>query len=459
MANVVPIDIPFPDLPPTKFIATLGGVVLFSNFAVDSAKPVTPFHTDFIRLRLVPFLIKQIDELGFADRFATLHLFGFASATGTAAHNQVLSQARAQAIGDAIAAEFEKQKDKSKLAHNIQIKIDPHGEGDEVGRLQLAAIQKVLGRRPSSAEIEQAEFALRSVRMRIQAVHRVVDDDTKVLGREVFSIKFKKENHPANLLEQTIQEIEDEAPAILLALFGASIDGVKELLKDNLKNVLKELEVSQPELFLIFELVEFVIPGDLILGFEFKDSRGRLALYKYTGVENKDSIGILKVLSKILSIFKWLAKLEATIKRIGKLEKFAKVFTFVVKQLEKRLSELTAKGSVLRSTLGDGVADIIEAILELGSKNAIVVAASDFVPVIFDRPSVFDITTFNGPARTETREFFGKATVRLDFLGEGPEGRLGFRATMTVTNKFSLFSGLIGFGVSKGVLLHHSLPR
>jgi hypothetical protein len=79
--------------------------------------------------------------------------------------------------------------------------------------------------------------------------------------------------------------------------------------------------------------------------------------------------------------------------------------------------------------------------------------------VIFDRPSVFDITTFNGPARTETREFFGKATVRLDFLGEGPEGRLGFRATMTVTNKFSLFSGLIGFGVSKGVLLHHSLPR
>src|SRR5476649_551887 len=228
MGSVVPADIPFPDLPPTKFIATLDGIVLFSNFAVDSAKPVSPFHTDFIRLRLVPFLIKQIDQLGFDDRVATLHLFGFASATGTAAHNLVLSQARAQAIGDAIAAEFDKQRDKSKLAHNIHIKIDPHGEGDEVGRLQLAAIQKVLGRRPSSAEIEQAEFALRSVRMRIQAVHRVVDDDTKVLGREVFSVKFKKESHPANLLEQTIQDIEEEAPPILLALFGASLDGVKE---------------------------------------------------------------------------------------------------------------------------------------------------------------------------------------------------------------------------------------
>jgi hypothetical protein len=458
MGSVVPADIPFPDLPPTKFIATLDGIVLFSNFAVDSAKPVSPFHTDFIRLRLVPFLIKQIDQLGFDDRVATLHLFGFASATGTAAHNLVLSQARAQAIGDAIAAEFDKQRDKSKLAHNIQIKIDPHGEGDEVGRLQLAAIQKVLGRRPSSAEIEQAEFALRSVRMRIQAVHRVVDDDTKVLGREVFSVKFKKESHPANLLEQTIQDIEEEAPPILLALFGASLDGVKELLKENLKGVLKELEISQPELFLIFELVEFVIPGDLILGFEFKDSRGRLALYKYTGSENKDSIGILKVLSKILSIFKWLAKLESAIKKIGKLEKFTKVFTFVVKQLEKRLSDLTAKGSALRRTLGDGAADVIEAILELGAKNAIVVAASDFVPVIFDRPSVFDISTFNGPARTETREFLGTATVRLDFLGEGPEGRLGFRATMTVTNRFSVFSGLIGFGVSKGVLLHQPLP-
>jgi hypothetical protein len=468
MANVVPVDIPFPDLPPTKFIATLDGVVLFSNFAVDSAKPVTPFHTDFIRLRLVPFLIKQIDELGFADRFATLHLFGFASATGTAAHNQVLSQARAQAIGDAIAAEFEKQKDKSKLAHNIQIKIDPHGEGDEVGRLQLAAIQKVLGRRPSSAEIEQAEFALRSVRMRIQAVHRVVDDDTKVLGREVFSVKFKKERRPANLLEQTIQEIEDESPAILRTLLGVTLDGVKELFKEGLKDFLKDAEIEQPELFFIFEMVEFVIPGDLILGFEFKDSRGRLALYKYTGVENKDSIGILKVLSKILSVLKWMAKFESLLKKNEKLLKsagkffqntdvFLKLFTFTVKQLEKRLSDLTAKGSVLRRTLGDGVADIIEAILELGSKNAIVVAASDFVPVIFDRPSVFDVTTFNGPARTETREFLGAATLRLDFLGQGPEGLLGFRATMTVTSRFSIFSGLIGFGVSKGFLLHQPL--
>jgi hypothetical protein len=460
MAGVVSVDIPFPDLPPTKHIATLNGVVLFSDFAVGSSKPVAPFHTDFIKQRLVPFLIAQIDQLGFEDRVATLHLFGFASATGTAAKNLVLSEARAKAIGEAIAVEFAKQKDQSKFARNIRIVVDPHGEGDEEGRLQLGAIRKVLGREPTSAEIEQAEFAMRSVRMRIQAVHRVIDDDTKVLCREVFSVKFKNEKRPANLLEQTINEIEDELPGLLKGALGVGLDALKEFAKESLKTFLKEAEISQPELFLIFEEIDFAIPTDIILAFEFKNNRGRVALYKFTGAENKINIGILKVFAKFLSILKWLSKLQNALERadrIANLETVTKVVTFILKEMQKREREIVAKDGVLRRILGDAIADLLQTLFELGAKNVVTIDASDFVNVDFATPGVFDIATFNGPARTETREFLGKASVRLDFLGEGPEGRLGFRATATMQTRFSLASGLIGFGLSKGQLIHQ--PR
>jgi hypothetical protein len=455
--DVVPADIPFPDLPPTKFIATLNGVVLFSKFAVDSPKPVVPFHTDFIKQRLVPFMIAQIDQLGFDDHVATIHLFGFASATGKAAHNLILSQARAQAIGDAIAAEFDRQKDKSKFAHNIQIKIDPHGEGDEAGRAELLAMRKILGRAPTSAEIEEAEFALRSVRVRIQAVHHVVDDDKKVLCRELFSVKFETKKIPANLLEQTIDDIAKDVGPVLTSLLGAAFDVFKSEVKSTLKNALKELEVGAPELFIIFESIDFIVPSDITLAFEFKDSRGRTAIYKFTGQENKKNFTLLDALAKFISFTKWLEKLDEALKKFKLIRAIKSVALdkFIKKVLTTALKDahsLVDKGGSLRAVIGDPVADILLAIFELGAKAPLTFGASDFTLVIFDRPGVFDVATFNGPARTETREFLGKANVRLDFLGEGPEGRLGFHGTTRIQNRFSFNTGLLGFGISKGLL-------
>jgi hypothetical protein len=455
---VVPADILFPDLPPTKFIATLNGSVLFSNFAVDSPKPVVPFHTDFIRERLVPFLIAQIDQLGFDDRIATIHLFGFASATGTAAHNRTLSQARAQATGDAIAVEFDRQKDKSKFAHNIQIEVDPHGEGDEAGRLQLALIRKILGRAPTSAEIEQQEFALRSVRVRIQAAHRVVDDDKKVLCRELFSVKFETKKVPANLLEQTIDDIAKQVGPVLSSLLGTAFDIFKSEAKSTLKSALKELEVGAPELFVIFESIDFIVPADITLAFEFKDGRGRTATYKYTGEENKRTFTILDALAKFISFTKWLEKLDEALKKFKLIRAIKSVdldkfLNKVLKDALKSAHSLVDKGGSLRAVIGDPVADILLAIFELGAKAPLRFDVSDFALVIFGRPGVFDVSTFNGPARTETREFLGKANVRLDFLGEGPEGRLGFRATTRIQTRFSFSTGLLGFGISKGFLL------
>jgi hypothetical protein len=61
----------------------------------------------------------------------------------------------------------------------------------------------------------------------------------------------------------------------------------------------------------------------------------------------------------------------------------------------------------------------------------------------------------SGDAR---RQACGKISC-LHPIRIGPEGRLEFRATMTAASKISLHSGLIGFGVNKGVLLQQSLPR
>ena len=63
-----------------------------------------------------------------------------------------------------------------------------------------------------------------------------------------------------------------------------------------------------------------------------------------------------------------------------------------------------------------------------------VIPATEFFPVSFVSQGVFDVSTFEGPARTEVRGSLGKTKTILEFLGVGPEGRLGFGG-VTITHR------------------------
>src|SRR5947208_999366 len=127
MAQVVLSGLDFPMEFATKDLTVTAKGVQFGNFAVGSATPL-PAHVNFIRDNYVPFIIKQIDALGFKDTKVTFHLYGNCSATGTAQRNEQLSRARAVAIGQVIKQQFDAKKGISPLANAMTVEIDVIGE-------------------------------------------------------------------------------------------------------------------------------------------------------------------------------------------------------------------------------------------------------------------------------------------------------------------------------------------
>ena len=452
MTEVIESDIAFPDLPPTKFIAVVNGVAAFTNFAVGSAEPVKPQHTDFIARNLVPFLIKQIEALQFADQVATIHLFGEASATGSAQRNQALSTARATNIGTAIEHEFDRQKTSGRFSQGVHIVVDPKGLGDRAGRIALEALEKSSGSHFSSGQVEQFESKFRCAFVSLKARHVVVDGDKIVMCRQLFGLTFKTEKVPANLLEQTFDDLMAKAGPFLSGALAAAFKVFVGESKSQLKNVLKELEVGAPELFIIFESVDFIIPSETILAFQFKNPRGRTAIYKFVGSENKKNLTLLDLLSRLISMTRWLKLLTEKLALFPNLNNLRKLVQGMLTKATKNVNDLLGPRSFGRSVIGDGAADILLGLLTGGTPDATMFVGSAFFRVEFAKPGVFDIGTFNGPARTETREFLGSANVELEFLAQGPEGRLGFNARVKIENNFSLTSGLIGFGIAKGGL-------
>jgi hypothetical protein len=453
MVDVVETDIKFPDLPPTKYIAVVNGVVAFTNFGVGSAEPVRPQHTDFIAHSVVPFLIAQIEALKFADKTATIHMFGEASATGSAQRNLALSTARATNIGAAIQREFDRQKPSGRFSRGVTIVVDPHGLGDQAGRIVLEALEKSSGQHFTSNQIEQFESKFRCAFASIKARHVVVDADKIVLCRQLFGLKFKVEKVPANLLEQTFDALMTKAGPLLSGALAAAFKVFVGESKGALKNVLKDLEVGAPELFILFESLDFIVPSETILGFQFKDPRGRTAIYKFTGSENKKNLTLLDLLSRLVSATRWLKQLNEKLAQFPNLNNLRKTIQAMLTKATKNVNDLLGPGSLGRALIGDAAADILLGLLTGGNPDGTSFVGSAFFKVEFAKPGVFDISTFSGPARTETREFLGRATVDLEFLGQGPEGLLGFNARVKIENNFSLNSGLIGFGIAKGNLV------
>jgi hypothetical protein len=229
MGGAVFSDLDFPDLPPTKFIATQSNQVLFMNFTVDHTE-LQPEHITFISGTLVQHFIRQIEKLGFSDNQLKLQLLGRASASGNSSGNMALSSGRAIAVGKEIARQFDMQKAGTKFAKNVKIVPVVIANGDIDAK---AALQALRSAHPelfplSNKDIDLLQPAFRSVKCTLKLHHEVDDDDTKVDCRQILTAKIKIEKKPANHLEEVIDEMQKKTPPALKFVLDQGYEFIKK---------------------------------------------------------------------------------------------------------------------------------------------------------------------------------------------------------------------------------------
>lgn len=468
MAGVIPAPGGAPLPMETDFISSNDQAVLFMNFAVNHTE-LQPEHEAFIKDILVPHYINQIEALGFQDRTITLHPVGKASATGPSDNNKTLSLGRANAVGACVKTHFDAQKSRGRIAKDVEVVVRPVAEGDAEERGLLGPNANKIPQKLLESKSNQFRSVLLSMRTR----HIVIDDDEKIFCRQILNVKLTVTKVPANLLEQKINELQGKIPPELKASMKEFFDSVKGLAKTITEQLLTAAEFTAPELFIIFKGVDFVVPSDIALQFEFKDSRGRRKSYNFTGSANKIDINAIEVFCQILSVLKWLTRLPEGLQELEKeVEEGGKKLNLTHQQIDalkggidkakkvagnakKIFDAITAPKSLFRTIFGDGVADLIVQAVNSGS-NAILgesEAATEFALVGFESKGVFDIFSFAGVARTLTQETIGSpTTVALDFAARHNVSLLGFQAHVLLQRKWSLGFTLKSFEISNGQL-------
>jgi hypothetical protein len=304
--------------------------------------------------------------------------------------------------------------------------------------------------------------------------HVVNEDDQKVFCRQILDVKLVVQKVPANLLEQKIDELQRKVPPELMAALKEFFDAAKGLAKTLVEQLLKAAEFSAPELFLIFKEIDFLVPSDVALQFEFKDSRARTTKYNFIGSANKVDLSLLDVLAQALSLLKWLTRLPQGLEEMEReVEETGKKLNLSHEQIDalkaaidkakklagnakKIFDAITAPNSLFRKVVGDGPADLIIKAVNAGSGALLgeKQVATDWALVSFESQGVFDIFSFAGAARTVTQETVGKpTTVALDFAARKNEPLLGFQAHVTLERKFTLSLTLGSFEIANGALV------
>ena len=444
MAGIVLSGLTVPKIFPTDEIAIKNPWVFFMNFEVGSAKP-TRAHRDFIPF-VVAFFIKQIDALGYRDKTLTVHLYGEASATGTPTKNQQLGRDRAQAVGQLLIAEFERKKGTSRLASGVTMTLDLRSDSDDRARQDRNS--RLKGLRLDS-NVEKMQTSFRNVHFGLEVGHVAVDEDKDYDCRMVYNAKLETRKVPANELERVLDDMENKIGSLAMFFVAFDFAQIKNFAIKAAKKAVEPLLEDFPEVAIVYEAIDFIIPSDIFLCFQFRDHKGAIAQYQYTGQQNKKSFEMFATVTQAISLLKWLTKIGEALDKVGQAQPAVDQARRVLKN---GLDSLLGKDGLIRRNFGDGFTDQLVSIMDAGGGGPLVIEASGWFPVTFKNRSVYDPHTFGGSARTETDELLGKADVTLDFLLEGSDICHDYRATTIIHGGFSLQTGILGFGISKGLL-------
>ena len=424
--------------------------LLFRNFKVGDSSPKKA-HLDFIANFWVPLTIQTINRDKLPVQVITLPLFGRASATGNAQKNQELSEMRAEAIGDVFEFEFFKQA--TGLAKEVKkIRKDVRALGDKEARATLGFNPNTV----PAKSIDDRQNDFRSVLTTFKMNHSITPEQTIILCRMIIDQQFKVAPVSRTLLGQQVDEVANRLPLFVRLGLQATIETIKNVLKQGIKMMLDKAEQFGPEFILIVKEIEFLVPEDVAFFFEFKDVRGLVKRYLFTGEQNKLDVSLLDALKFFGSIVKACRGVEGAVEKfINALKsKSAQKLGIAVEELEfliatlkalgttaKTIHEdfkrLTAPGGQLRRLLGDDATDELVRIVESHGQRFII--ATTFQPCSFEDAVFPDIGTFAGPAVVLTTSVvFGSTETTFDFAPRKGVTLLGFQGHCQFRERRSL---------------------
>jgi hypothetical protein len=258
--------------------------------------------------------------------------------------------------------------------------------------------------------------------------------------REIYYFKFKKISEP---MPKVLKQIDDalDNPVVKFV-----VDKATELALKRVMTALGPIGVVAQH------MVSWMIPRGADYCFEVKDYRDQHALYRYTGVEHKDSLG----LSELLGFF---GKLSGVLKALSYAAKGAEGAQKAIDALGKLTQELEAKiDGFVRSHVGAEQADTIKAFLKQLREGTFLdqfaMPASDWNPFKFyDGGPKHEVAQLVGPARRNAVEAGMHAAIDVEFAGYVPNNWKDYNAEARYTTPFSFRNGLFGMGTSYGAFL------
>ncbi len=426
--------------PPTKNLVIFPHAVFFC-FDIDHFRLV-PEHKSFIEKTMVPFIGRALKRLGPGTYQLIIH--GSASATGQTDHNFDLGARRASAVSSETIRLFEEQKksDASLARFTLTPSILDHGDEDAEQDPLLAG-----ARRHGKSQVEKVQAIFRSAifNFRAQQSHKSATFQI----REIYFFKFKKVEQDLPLVLKEIDDFLDKPlPGFIFGI-------LRDKLLDPIKKALGEVG------FLAGHVVGFLIPRTADYCFEIKDSLGEHALYRFNGVEQKDSFGVLDLISFVTKLLGVIEALEKAATAAGKGSAIAKKLFSIAEALSKVTDELIDKAfPIVEGVFGRDTAQQLKNIfLELrkGSRKlfeTISVPGSRFTPFRFhDNQADHDVKQLSAPARRIAVDAGFHSSVEIFFGGSASPSSIAFKAEAHILTGFLVKNSLFAFGTADGIFI------
>jgi hypothetical protein len=408
------------------------GNVYIVNFTPNDATLLAG-HKAAIERLVVPFIVRATKFLGPAAYH--LNVTGSASATGTAEHNYNLGTQRAyNAAAYAIRA-FEEIKRRDATLDRTSL----YPSAATIGAEKSKPIADRWGWATRDL-IEKNQSFFRGAVFKLKADLQHAPDANVFQIREIYYFKFQK--------------ITEEAPALIKKLEDwLSNPIVKSIARDLFAKLIKPMmDALSTAGKAVSHLVTYTIPSKVDYCFEIKDYRDRHAMYRYTGIEHKDSLGLgafLKFFSGLFAIVKHLITIA---KGISHVQNYAE-------KLERLPDELIDKAALeIEHLASKRYAALFRSIVEKLRNNTLqdfmAVPASDWAPFRFhdDSPG-HDVAMLHGAAKRNSVDAGFRSAVHLDFGGHTPNSWSNYKAHAQIISQFSFSKGVFGIGFSTGSLI------
>ena len=405
------------------------GNVYVVNFTPNSSTLLSA-HKAVIDRLIVPFLVKATKHLGPAEY--SLNVLGSASATGTAEHNYELGAQRAyNAALYAIRGFDEIKRHDAELAG-----MTIYPTAGTIGSEKSKPIAAHWGW-ATRDQIEKNQAFFRGAVFKFKADIQHPPNANIYFIREIYYFKFKKVSEEAPALIKKIEEW----------LSNPIIKGIVDIGFGKLiKPLLEALGAAGKA---ATHLITYTIPSKVDYCFEVKDYRDRHALYRYTGVEHKDSLGLSTLLSLISGLSALIKYLVTLAKGIASVQKIADALEKLPDELINKIAEQIEK--IASKKYADLFRSLVDKLRNNSIQDFLAVPASPWSPFRFyDESPEHDVALLQGAAKRTSVDAGFHSAVHLDFGGHPPNSWTQYMAHAIIISDFSLTKGIFGFGSSTG---------